>query len=72
MKKEKAKPSRGVLLAIAILWTVVTAIWGVVTVLRFSGPHEDKGLQVMTMITVLASLAACVVNWLRYINDTHN
>lgn len=67
-----AEPGRGALLAFAILWTGITAIWCVVMVLRFRSSYEDEGLQAMSVITALTSFAACVINWLRYINHTHD
>ena len=54
-------------LAAAILWTIIVALWLVTFILRLSGPYEDTSLLVLTAFTLLASIAAAVANWLRYI-----
>ena len=65
MKKKMSK--RGTLAA-AILWTAIVGLWLVTFIIRLSHPYEDTALLTMTALTLLASMAAAVVNWLRYIH----
>ena len=64
MKKKMSRHGR---LAAAILWTVIVGLWLATFILRLSSPTEDTSLLVLTAFTLLASIAAAVVNWLRYI-----
>ena len=64
----KKKMSRRGKLAAAILWTVVVGLWLINFIIRVCQPYEDPALLFMTALTLLASIAAAVVNWLRYIH----
>ena len=59
------KSRRGVLFS-AILWTVVAAVWGAITVTRFGDPNTVGDSLVLTIFTMLLSLALCVIFWIRF------
>ena len=65
MKKKMSK--RGAL-AVAVIWTTVTVMWLINLAVRLGRSYEDEGLLILTAITLLASIAAAVANWYRYIN----
>lgn len=50
----------------AILWTVVTVVWGIITVTRYGDPATVGDSLVLTIFTLLLSLAACILFWVRY------
>ena len=51
---------------IALLWTFTTCCWTVTFTVRLSRPYEDESLLMLTLMALLASLAACIANWVRY------
>ena len=65
MKKKMSK--RGAL-AVAVIWTTVTVMWLINLAVRLGRSYEEEGLLILTAITLLASIAAAVANWYRYIN----
>lgn len=65
MKKKMSK--RGAL-AVAVIWTAVTVMWLINLAVRLGRSYEDEGVLILTVITLLASIAAAVANWYRYIN----
>lgn len=59
------KSRRGVLFT-AILWTIVAIVWGTITVTRFGDPSTVGDSLVLTIFTLLLSLALCVIFWIRF------
>ncbi len=58
----RKKQRREFYLLAAVLWTVAAVLWTVNIVLR-----RTDGT-VLTVLALLAAVAACVVNWNRYIH----
>jgi len=52
----------------AILWTVCTAVWLMLCVLRIAAEVRSEGLIVLTAITTLLGVLNCVIQWTRYVN----
>lgn len=63
---------RGGSLAVAVLWTVATAMWIIITAYRLQTGYGGGGLRILTLATMLVTGAACVVNWRRYIKRKKN
>lgn len=61
----KKKLTKGGILATAVLWTITTLMWTVTTILRFT-TWSDTGLRILSVLTVLLSLLACIIFWVRY------
>ena len=59
------KSRRGVLFS-ALLWTVVAAVWGIFIVTRYNDPATVGDSLVLTIFTMLLSLALCVIFWIRF------
>ena len=57
---------------VAILWTVTTCMWTVNFIMRLSRPYEDETLLMLTLMATLASLVACIANWVRYVKFEEN
>ena len=61
MKERKTNPKRR--LAVTVLWTLAAAIWITVFVRQFSSPGVDTMQRILTAITLLGFLVACISNW---------
>lgn len=59
------KSRQGVLFS-AILWTIVSAVWGTIMVTRFNDPNTVGDSLVLTIFTLLLCLALCVIFWIRF------
>lgn len=59
------KSRRGVLFT-AILWTIVSITWGIMIVTRYNDPGTNGDSLVLTIFTMLLSLALCVIFWVRF------
>lgn len=53
-------------LAIAVLWTLVALVWAIVTVTRFGDPNTVGDSLVLTIFTLLFSLALSILFWVRF------
>lgn len=49
-----------------IFWSAITVLWIVLFCLGLSSGTESEGLIVMRALCMLASLAAAIMNWIRY------
>lgn len=58
--------SKGGTLLAAVLWTIIAVVWGVITVTRFNDPATIGDSLVLTIFTMLLSLALCVIFWIRF------
>ena len=52
----------------AILWTVCTAVWLMLCVLRIAAEVQSEGLIVLTVITAVLGVINSVIQWTRYAN----
>ena len=59
------KSRRGVLFT-AILWTIVSITWGIMIVTRYNDPGTNGESLVLTICTMLLSMALCVIFWVRF------
>jgi len=59
------KSRRGVLFS-ALLWTVISAVWVFFIVKRYNDPATVGDSLVLTIFTMLLSLALCVIFWIRF------
>ena len=50
----------------AILWTIVSITWGIMIVTRYNDPGTNGDSLVLTIFTMLLSLALCVIFWVRF------
>lgn len=53
-------------LLLPLFWTAIAVLWIVLFCLSFSSGTESEGLIVMRALCALASLAAAIMNWIRY------
>lgn len=58
--------SRKQRLFIAVLWTVTTVMWSVISVFRLNDRYVGEGLKILSVLALLATIAACTANWYRF------
>ena len=65
---KRKKTSRKTELALAVLWTFITALWAVTAFVRtFAG---EGGIDGLTIVVLLVTAVASILRWYRYANWT--